>query len=95
MKCESCPNRPCDEKKAACDNCIQRKKKADLAGVLSLSFDCFLKKPLKEELAERPDEEIAELMRREEEDIQAIKRKEARRERDREIREECRKGWWK
>ena len=48
MKCESCPNRPRDEKKAACDNCIQRERKAELAGVLSLSFDCFLKKPPKE-----------------------------------------------
>ena len=48
MKCESCPNRPRDEKKAACDNCIQRERKAELAGVLSLSFEFFLKKPPKE-----------------------------------------------
>lgn len=48
MKCESCPNRPCDEKKAACDNCIQRQQKKELEGVLTLTFDSFLKKPPKE-----------------------------------------------
>lgn len=97
MKCESCPNRPCDEKKAACDNCIQRKRKAELAEVLSLSFDSFLKKPTKEYRDERfSDDEISERMRREkEETFMAMKREEARRERDREIREENRKGWWK
>lgn len=93
MKCESCPNRPCDEKKAACDNCIQRKKKADLAGVLSLSFDCFL-------AAEgKPDGRYAdkeyEMARYDEETIAAMKREEARKLRDKEIRVENRRGWWK
>lgn len=97
MKCESCPNRPCDEKKAACDNCIQRKRKAELTEVLSLSFDSFLKKPPKKDCNERfSDDEISERMRRRDEEmLMAMKREEARRERDREIREENRKGWWK
>ena len=51
MKCESCPNRLCDEKKAACDNCIQRQQKKELEGVLTLSFRSFLME-LKQEAKE-------------------------------------------
>lgn len=51
MKCESCPNRPCDEKKAACDNCVQRQQKKELEGVLTLSFRSFLME-LKQEAKE-------------------------------------------
>lgn len=51
MKCESCPNRPCDPSKAACDNCIQRQQKKELEGVLTLSFRSFLTE-LKQEAKE-------------------------------------------
>lgn len=54
MKCESCPNRPCDEKKAACDNCIQREQKKAFESVLSMSFRSFLRE-LKQEAKEAKD----------------------------------------
>lgn len=38
MKCDSCPNRPFDSKKYACDNCVKRQRKRELEGILSLSF---------------------------------------------------------
>ena len=96
MKCESCPNRPCDGKKAACDNCLQRLRKQklleDISDYLKRSI---VGRPLKDDCAvTRSDEEcIRELRKAEEEKFAELKRRDAHRERNEMLKEE--RGWSK